>query len=315
MSSFGKGAKRAADGAGAAAAEPEPKLAKRGGMVPLEALDHDLFEVGAVKDGQQGDKFCPVSYCEGRVQIALNAHPSHARVPFDAGPPKDKKGNVLPGSQWGLVVELTPDKYDAMVKVEDSILKKVVPMRDALLPNEAKKAKGKSLSEDSFYEKFNTKLSPINPDKGYSANIRLVVETDPTKMMPKIQLMHKLPDGRYTRPRPGKVSDLVKGSAVVVGMALYRGFYGGQTGLGCGMKWIATSIDIIVNLRAESGPALDYSGIEFADEDTPEGDGATDATSEGAGEGGAEGEGGGDQFAGQDHEQAVVPVPGVPGLE
>lgn len=309
MSNFGKGAKRATDGA----AEPEPKLAKRGGMVPLEALEHDLFEVGAVKDGQQGDKFCPVSYAEGRVQIALNAHPAHARVPFDAGPPKDKKGNVLPGSQWGLVVELTPEKYDAMVKVEDSILKKVVPMRDALLPNEAKKAKGKSLSEDSFYEKFNTKLSPINPEKGYSANIRLVVETDPTKMMPKIQLMHKLPDGRYTRPRPGKISDLVKGSAVVVGMALYRGFYGGQTGLGCGMKWIATSIDVITNLRAESGPALDYSGIEFADEDTPEGDGATDATSEGAGEGG--GEGGGDQFAGQDHEQAVVPVPGVPGLE
>lgn len=311
MSSFGKGAKRAADGA----AEPEPKLAKRGGMVPLEAIDFDKFEVGAVKDGQQGDKFCPVSYEEGRVQIALNAHPDFARVPFDAGPPKDKKGNILPGSQWGLVVELTQEKYDAMVKVEDTILKKVVPMRNDLLPKEAAKAKGKQgLTEDSFYEKFNSKLTAMNPDKGYKPNIRLVVETDPTKMMPKIQLMHKLPDGRYTRPRPGKVSDLVKGSAVVVGMALYRGFYGGQTGLGCGMKWIATSIDVITNLRAESGPSLDYSAIEFADVDTPEGDGATDATSEGAGEGG-EGEGADDQFAGQDQEQAVVPVPGVPGLD
>lgn len=312
MSSFGKSAKRAADGEAAAAAEPAPKLAKRGGMVPVEAIELDKIEVGAVKDGQQGDKFCPVSYAEGRVQIALNTHPDHARVPFDAGPPKDKKGNTLPGSQWGLVVELTQEKYDAMVKVENDILQKVAPMRDQLLPNDAKKAKGKSLTEDSFYEKFNSKLTPVNTDKGYAANIRLVVETDPTKMMPKIQLMHKLPDGRYTRPRPGKVSDLVKGSAVVVGMALYRGFYGGQTGLGCGMKWIATSIDVIVNLRAESGPALDYSGIEFADVDTPDGDGATDATSEGAGEGG---EGGDDQFAGQDQEQAVVPVPGVPGLD
>lgn len=306
MSSFGKGAKRAADGA---AEEPEPKLAKRGGMVPLEALEHDKFEVGGVKDGQQGDKFCPVSYNDGRVQIALNAHPDFARVPFDAGPPKDKKGNTLPGSQWGLVGELTQDKYDAMVKVENTILDKVVPMRNELLPKEAAKAKKKELTEDSFLEKFNSKLTPINPEKGYKPNIRLVVETDPTKMMPKIQLMHKLPDGRYTRPRPGKISDLVKGSAVVVGMALYRGFYGGQTGLGCGMKWIATSIDIITNLRAETGPSLDYSGIEFADEETPEGDGATDATSEGAGEGGDE------QFAGQDQEQAVVPVPGVPGLE
>ena len=312
MSSFGKGAKRATDGA--AAAEPEPKLAKRGGMVPLEALDFDKLEVGAVKDGQQGDKFCPISYNEGRLQIALNAHPDHARVPFDAGPPKDKKGNVPPGSQWGLVVELNPEKYDAMVKVEDTLLKKVVPMRNELLPNEAKKAKGKSLSEDSFYEKFNSKLTPANTDKGYAANIRLVVETDPTKMMPKIQLMHKLPDGRYTRPRPGKVADIVKGSAVVIGFSPFRGFYGGQTGLGCGIKWIATSIDIIVNMRAESGPALDYSGIEFADVETPEGDAATDATSEGAGEG-AEGEGGDDQFAGQDQEQAVVPVPGVPGLD
>lgn len=312
MSSFGKGAKRAADGA---TPEPEPKLAKRGGMVPLEALDLDKFEVGAVKDGQQGDKFCPISYNEARLQIALNTHPDHARVPFDAGPPKDKKGNVLPGSQWGLVVELTPEKYDAMVKVEDILLKKVVPMRNELLPNEAKKAKGKSLSEDSFYEKFNSKLTPANTDKGYSANIRLVVETDPTKMMPKIQLMHKLPDGRYTRPRQGKVTDIVKGSAVVIGFSPFRGFYGGQTGLGCGIKWIVTSIDVIVNLRAESGPALDYSGIEFADEETPEGDAATDATSEGAGEGGAEGEGDAGQFAGQDQEQAVVPVPGVPGLE
>ena len=306
MSSFGKGAKRAADGA---AEEAAPKLAKRGGMVPLEAIDHDMFEVGGVKDGQQGDKFCPVSYNDGRVQIALNTHPDFARVPFDAGPPKDKKGNVLPGSQWGLVVELTQEKYDAMVQVENTILGKVVRMRDELLPNDAKKAKGKSLTEDSFFEKFNSKLTPVNPDKGYKPNIRLVVETDPTKMMPKIQLMHKLPDGRYTRPRPGKISDLVKGSAVVVGFALYRGFYGGQTGLGCGMKWIATSIDVITNLRAESGPALDYSQIEFADEETPEGDGATDATSEGAGEGGD------DQFAGQDQEQAVVPVPGVPGLD
>lgn len=312
MSSFGKGAKRATDGA--AAAEPEPKLAKRGGMVPLEALDLDKFEVGAVKDGQQGDKFCPISYNEARLQISLNTHPDHARVPFDAGPPKDKKGNVLPGSQWGLVVELTPEKYDAMVKVEDTLLKKVVPMRNELLPNEAKKAKGKSLSEDSFYEKFNSKLTPANTDKSYAANIRLVVETDPTKMMPKIQLMHKLPDGRYTRPRQGKVTDIVKGSAVVIGFSPFRGFYGGQTGLGCGIKWIVTSIDVIVNLRAESGPALDYSGIEFADEETPEGDAATDATSEGAGEG-AEGEGDAGQFAGQDQEQAVVPVPGVPGLE
>ena len=309
MSTFGKGAKRAADGA----AEPEPKLAKRGGMVALEEIDPDKFEVGGVKDGQQGDKFCPVSYNDGRVQIELNTHPDFARVPFDAGPPKDKKGNTLPGSQWGLVVELTQEKYDAMVQVENTILGKVVPMRDALLPNEAKKAKGKSLSEDSFYEKFNSKLTPVNPDKGYSANIRLVVETDPTKMMPKIQLMHKLPDGRYTRPRPGKISDLVKGSAVVVGMALYRGFYGGQTGLGCGMKWIVVSIDIIVNLRAETGPALDYSKIEFADEETPEADAAADSATEAASDGGAEG--GDGQFAGQDEEQAVVPVPGVPGLE
>ena len=313
MSSFGKGAKRAADGA----EEPEPKLAKRG-MVPLESIDFDKFEVGGVKDGQQGDKFCPVSYDEGRVQIALNAHPDFARVPFDAGPPKDKKGNTLPGSQWGLVVELTQEKYDLMVKVEDTILKKVVPMRSELLPKEASKAKGKQgFTEDSFYEKFNSKLTPVNPEKGYKSNIRLVVETDPTKMMPKIQLMHKLPDGRYTRPRPGAIKDLVKGSAVVVGFALYRGFYGGQTGLGCGMKWIATSIDVITNLRAETGPSLDYSNIEFADEETPEGDGATDATSEGAGEGGSEGgaEGEADQFAGQDQEQAVVPVPGVPGLD
>jgi hypothetical protein len=312
MSSFGKGAKRAVDGA---AADPVPKLAKRGGAVPIKQIELDKFEVGKVKDGQQGDKFCPVSYNEGRVQIALNVHPEYARAPFDAGPPKDKKGNELPGSQWGFVVELDQESYDQMVKVEDTVIKKVMPMRNELLPNEAKKAKGKSLTEDSFYEKFNTKLTAANPEKGYSANLRLVVETDPAKQVPKIQKMHKRADGKYTRPIPGSVKDLVKGSAVVVCMALYRGFYGGQTGLGCGMKWIVTSIDIIENLRSEGGPEQDYSGIEFADEDTPAADEDKSATEEGAGEGSGAEEPEPSQFEGQDNEQAVVPVPGVPGLD
>jgi len=293
MSAFGKGAKRAADGA---PAEATPKLAKRG-MVPIEKIDLNQIRVGTVENGAQGDKFVRVFNLDSQVQIALETHPGWSRAPFDAGPPKTADGSPLSNS-WGWVVELNQEAYDKMVKLEDHVVKLVSPMRNELLPNEAKKRGKGGLTEEQFADKFNSKLTASNPEKGYSACMRIFIETDPNKQMPKIQKMH-LKGGKYTRPIPGTVNDLKKGSACVVGISLSRGFYGGQTGLGCGMKWVATTIDLIENLRTDNAPAMDYSGIEFLDEETPTGDAQDDPTS-------APGGGAPDQFWDSAEEQPLA---------
>lgn len=291
--SFGKGAKRAAEGA---VPEPTPKLTKRG-PVPIADLNVSAIKVGPVENGGQGDKFCRVFDAEGgRVILALDKHPTWGRAPFDAGPPKTADGKEL-GPQWGWVVELKQEAYDKMVELQEHVIKLVSPVRNDLLPNEAKKRKG-GMTDEQFADKFNSKLTPANPAKGYAASMRIFIESDPSKQMPKIQLMHKKGD-KYTRPRPGTIHDLKRGSACVVAIGLVRGFYAGQTGLGCGMKFAAVSIDIIENLRSENpNQEMDYSEIEFLDEDTPD-DGvqsAKCATTEDTQGGGGGGGGAGDQF-------------------
>ena len=84
--------------------------------------------------------------------------------------------------------------------------------------------------------------------------------------------MHLLDGNKCTRPKAGSVSDLARGAAVVPVIALVRGVYAGQTGLGC--KFAGTAIDVLTNLQRTNEPAVDYSGVEFVDEETPDGTGA-----------------------------------------
>ena len=268
MSTFGKGLKHKANGAPGGAPEPMAKLGKRA-PIPLMALDLEKIKFGdKVETGKQGDKFVRCTYGpdDQRLEIAIATLPNYCRAPFEAGPPKMADGSQL-GNQWSYSVELTPEQYDKWVAFEALVVKKLQPLRNDLFPAEAKKKKG-GLTEDNFADKYNSKLTPPNVEKGYPANLRIFIETDPEKPAPKIQLIHLLEGNKCTRPKAGSVSDLVRGEAVVPVIALVRGVYAGQTGLGC--KFAGTAIDVLTNLQRTNEPAVDYSGVEFVDEETPD---------------------------------------------
>lgn len=268
MSTFGKGLKHKANGAPGGAPEPMAKLGKRA-PIPLMDLDLEKIKFGTkVETGKQGDKFVRCTYGpeDQRLEISLATLPNFCRAPFEAGPPKMQDGQPL-GNQWSYSVELTPEQYDKWVALEALVVKKLQPLRNELFPAEAKKKKG-GLTEDNFADKYNSKLTPPNVEKGYPANLRIFIETDPEKPAPKVQLMHLLDGNKCTRPKLGSVSDLTRGAAVVPVIALVRGVYAGQTGLGC--KFAGTAIDVLTNLQRTNEPAVDYSGVEFVDEETPD---------------------------------------------
>ena len=264
MSTFGKGLKRKEAAATAEAAAP--KMGKRPPVL-LEKLDLSKIEFSnRVENGNQGDKFVRAYLDGGRIEIALAALPNWSRAPFDAGPPKTTDGQPL-GNQWSFSVELTMEQYEKFTAYEKHVVDSLMPLRNELFPKDAKKKKG-GLTEDNFADKYNSKLTPPNVEKGYPANLRIFIETDPEKPAPKIQLMHLLDGNKCTRPKAGSVSDLARGAAVVPVIALVRGVYAGQTGLGC--KFAGTAIDVLTNLQRTNEPAVDYSGVEFVDEETPD---------------------------------------------
>lgn len=272
MSAFGKGLmKRKPNGVDN---EPAPKMKKRA-PIPLMDLDLNKIEFGdKVEAGKQGDKFVRCTYEGGRLEIALATLPNFCRAPFAAGPPKTADGQQL-GTAYSMAVELTPEQYDKWVALEALVVKKLTPLRNELFPADAKKKKS-GMSEEAFADKYNSKLTPPNVEKGYPANLRIFIETDPERPSPKIQLMHLLEGNKCTRPKVGSVSDLVAKAAVVPVISLVRGVYAGQTGLGC--KFAGTAIDVLTNLQITSAPEVDYSGVEFVDEETPD----TAATAAGA---------------------------------
>ena len=246
--------------------EPVPKLGKRL-PVPLMQLDFEKLEFGTkVEPGSQGDRFVRLNYDGGRLEIALKTLPNWSRAPFAAGPPKTADGNTL-GTAWGMACELTMEEYEKYAALEAYVVKKLQSLRNELFPGDAKKKGKTGLDENFFQLKFNSKLTAPNPEKGYQPCVRVFIETDPTKQMPKIQKMHLLEGNKCTRPVKGDVNDLVRGAAVAVVISLVRGFYAGQTG--SGMKFAATGIDILTNLQKTNAPEADYSGVEFVDIPTP----------------------------------------------
>lgn len=265
MSMFGKGLKRVATSE--AAAEAVPKLGKRSPVLLMD-LDLDKIEFGTkVERGNQGDQFVRCTYNGGgRLEIAIEALPRFCRAPFAAGPPKTADGNAL-GTQWGMAVELTPEQYDKWVAFEALVIKKLMPLRNELFPADAKKKGKGGMTEDAFADKYNSKLTPAVVDKGYAAHLRIFIEHDEAKAMPKIQLLHLLDGNKCTRPAKGTVHDLVAKAAIVPVISLVRGIYAGQTGLGC--KFAGTAIDILTNLQLTNSPEPDYTGVTFINEDTP----------------------------------------------
>lgn len=266
MADFGKGLKRKTSGGGDGGVEaPAPKLGKRA-PIPLEELDLSKIEFGKkVEKGNQGDQFVRATYVGERIELSLAALPKWSRAPFAAGPPKTADGAQL-GTSWGFAVELTMEQYEKFAAYEAHVVKSLMPLRNELFPAEAKKKKG-GMTEEAFADKYNSKLTPPNPEKGYAPTLRIFIETDTERQMPKIQLMKLLEGNKCTRPVQGSADDLKAKSAVAVIISLSRGVYAGQTGLGC--KFAGTAIDVLTNLQQSNAPEPDYSGVTFVDDPTP----------------------------------------------
>ena len=293
IKAWGKGTKRKAAYTANSESEQAPKLSKPG-PVPLMELDLDKLEFSTkVEAGGRGDKFVKLTYNGGRrLEIAVKTLPKWCRAPFVAGPPKTEDGNEL-GTAWGWVVELTMEEYDKWAAFEAHVIKNLQPMRNELLPTEAKKCGKAGMDENYFRMKYNSRLMQGDKDKGYAPGLKMFIETDTEKQMPKIQKMHLIEgdkEGEFqcTRPKKGTVNDLKRGAAVSsLILSLVRGVYGGGAGFGC--KFSATSIDLLTNLQETGGPKVDYTGVTFVDLPTPE-DGEDEPELVAVGEGEGEGE-------------------------
>jgi hypothetical protein len=268
MSSFGKGLKRTS----ADTSAPAPKMAARSHResVPLEDLDLAKLEFcDKVETGGKGDRFVKLLYDGGRLDISLAKPPNFVRAPFAAGPPKTGSGEAL-GTSWGMVVELTVAQYEKWVAFEAHVIKKLTPLRNELFPIDAAKKKG-GLSEESFADKFNTKVKPPNPDQGYPANLRIHVEDDETKSTyPNIDLMQLLGQGgsEVSFPETGSIHDLKAKCALAPVITLSRGVYAGNNGLGC--KFSLASCAIFTNMEVSNAPKVDYSGVTFVKKEPAE---------------------------------------------
>lgn len=262
MSTFGKGLKRTS----ADTSAPAPKMAARSHResVPLEDLDLEKLEFGdKVEQGGKGDRFVKLLYNGGRLDISLAKPPNFVRAPFAAGPPKTGSGETL-GTSWGMVVELTVAQYEKWVAFEAHVIKKLTPMRNELFPLDAAKKKS-GMSEESFADKFNTKVKPPNPEgQGFPANLRIHVEDDETKTTyPDIDVMQLLGQGgsNISVPEKGTINDLKAKCALAPIITLSRGVYAGNNGLGC--KFSLASCAIFTNMEVSNGPKVDYSGVNI----------------------------------------------------
>ena len=269
-----EGMKRAVEAAPEEA--PAPKLAKRGGPVPLTKLDMSKIELGKVQDGKSKlDLFVPLSYDGGRLHIALAELPDYTRAPFKAAPGKDKHGNELPGDPaWGMAFDLTDEQHDKFKELEEAVISKLIPMRNELLPDLAKSKEDRGgVTEDNVRDAFKSKLKKKNEEKGYAANLRVFVQHNPERPQVKVSKMHlkERPDGtKYiTKPVAGSLADLQNDRlAVVPIISLVRGVYSGGTGVG--LKFELTACDVLTNLRETNTPEPNRNGVEGSDEPTPE---------------------------------------------
>ena len=243
-----------------------PKLSSNP-TVFIEELDVKLIELGPVETGKQGDnfKFRKIKYNGGYLDVSLAVLPNWQRAPFAAGTAKTADHQEL-GTAWGMSVDMSVKGYEKMVELEEHLIKSCTELRNDLFPLDAKKKKG-GMTEESFMDKWNSKLTPANPDKKYAPTMRIYVEHDETRRLPKIQKMHLREGSKVTRPVPGTINDLVAKSAIVPVVSLSR-VYAGQTGMGC--KWELRSCDILTNMRGSNEPTVDYSNVQILDEETPD---------------------------------------------
>lgn len=270
----------------------------------LEDINKKKLGLGKVEIGKQGDRFIKVSLDDDRVILGCCKLPTYTQSPFEAGPFKGGEGGGGGGgaNAWSINVNISQEQYTEFSAFEDKLRDSLIDKRDEMFPQIKEKTK-KSMSKESFDEKFNRSAKEANFDKGYPATLRVVVPHEATDSlgkplpMPHIQTCNMLDDDKtITKRVTGSIHDLTARAAIVPVFKVVRGIYAG--GVGWGMKLTLENCLVIKNRSGDQGVGIDVSEVNELDETADELSMKTDPTAPASEAGGdEEGEdGGADQF-------------------
>ena len=275
-----------------------PVVKKAASLVTMiDDMNKKALSFGKAEDGRSGDKFVKVTLDDERIVLGCCKLPTYTRIPFDVGPFKGKGGGGgNENNSWSMSVDITADQYTEYAAFEEKLKEGLFEQRDEMFPGTKEKTK-KSMTKDSFLEKFNPVVKGPDLSKGYPARLKVTVPHEATGFdgkplpMPHIQICNMLDDEKtITKRVTGTIHDLKAKSAVVPVFKVVRGVYAGNHGWG--MKLTLESCIIIKNRSGDTAVTIDMSEVNELDEtaeelgmagDTPakfEGENATDAGGE-----------------------------------
>lgn len=234
-------------------------------------INKKKLHLGKVEVGKQGDRFIKVLLDDERVVLGCCKLPNFTRIPFEAGPFKGGgEGGGGGNSAWSINVNISQEQYTEYSAFEDKLRDALVEKRDEMFPQIKEKTK-KSMSKESFDEKFNRSAKEANFEKGYPATLRVVVPHEAVDSMgkplpmPHIQTCNMMDDDKtITKRVPGTIHDLTARAAVVPTFKVVRGVYAG--GVGWGMKLTLENCVVIKNRSGDQGVPIDVSDVHELDE-------------------------------------------------
>ena len=138
----------------------------------IAQIDLSKIKLGEMKDGP-ADRYCEISYDERRPPKFTNAMlPDFSTLVFDSHSPS-KDGLTRSDS---LVIKLSEAEAEQYQKFEDCIINKAwEEKQESGFEFYAKTSKVKT--KDQFTDKFISALKPANPEKGWSAHLKITVNS------------------------------------------------------------------------------------------------------------------------------------------
>lgn len=263
------GSKRPAPAASAPLAladDPAPKLAradapKPGAAMTVKELAAAPWEFGKYTpySNKKGGHFVNMEVFGRRPSFRLVTAPDFVRAPFDKKTWQRDDGGE-PKEDYP--VNITQEMVEDIKACEEIILDDIHKTRVERLGSQHK-----NTSKDQLRMLFGSKIAP--PSKpGYEHLLRLDVST---KYPPPVRIGKLTDDGKLMiDPKPGSVSQLVSGAAVVPTISFFGGIW--YVGGKCGYKLQLTEALIIKNRRAERESTMDLTNVEvvqWEDDDEP----------------------------------------------
>ena len=241
-------------------------------VTQIEDINKKKLTLGKVEVGKRLDRFVKVSLDDDRVILGCCKLPSYTQSPFEVGPFKGKDGKAEDNSysSWSINVNISQEQYTEYSAFEDKLRDALIDKRDEMFPR-IKETTKKSMSRESFDEKFNRAAKEANFEKGYPAHLRVVVPHEEVDSlgkplpMPHIQTCNMMDDDKtITKPVTGTIHDLTARAAIVPTFKVVRGIYAGNQGWG--MKLTLENCIVIKNRSGDQGVGIDFSEVNVLNE-------------------------------------------------